>query len=332
VPQAAERLRLALHGFLRELVHLEGRSRETARAYEHDLRTLLRFLGERLGRAPHLGDIDPAHLRLWIAAQQAAGSRPRSIVRRRSALRRFTRLLLREGLLAADPASRLPAPRIGRPLPRALGEARLAARLDGVWGKEWSDWRDRAICELLYGAGLRVSELAALDLDDLDLAGRWLRVQGKGARERTVCFGEEARHSLTAYLHVRSQVPRSRRGAAGRAVFLNARGGRLSVRSVQRLVAVRLSDPLLGHVHPHALRHSFATHMLDRGADLRAIQALLGHRSLDTTQVYTHVSTAKLRETFDRTHPRARGQRAEAEPPAGDRGDGSPMGCPQRSQ
>ncbi len=307
-----ETLTLALHAFERELAHLEGCSPRTVRAYVADVSACLRWIASRVGRAATLADLDAAHARLWIASQQARGARPRSIVRRRSALRRFTRFLLREGLIASDPAQRLPAPRVGRPLPRALAATPLGARLDATWGSDPAARRDRAICELLYGAGLRVSELVALDLGDIDLAEGWVRVAGKGARERMVWCGAAARRALRGYLQVRSRLRSRARGTdpaanapEGAAFFLNARGGRLTVRSVQRIVAARLSDGVLGHVHPHALRHSFATHMLDRGADLRAIQALLGHRSLDTTQVYTHVSIAKLREAFERAHPRA---------------------------
>ena len=302
---AEERLELALRAFLRELRHLEGRSPHTIRAYGADLRACLGFLCARVGRPVRLADLDAAHLRLWAAAQQAAKANPRSIVRRRSALRRFTRFLRREGLLASDPAQRMPAPPIGRPLPRALAARRLSARLDENWGGAWADLRDRAICELLYGAGLRLSEVAALDLADIDLAGGRVRVQGKGARERVACFGRSAATALATSLRVRrSGCPRPV-SADETALFLNSRGGRLGVRSIQRLVAARLSDAILGHVHPHALRHSFATHLLDNGADLRAIQALLGHRSLDATQIYTHVSTAALRAAFERSHPRA---------------------------
>ena len=303
---ADESLWLALQAFLRELRHLEGRSEQTVRAYRGDLLGFFRFIGERVGGVVSLAHLDAAHARLWIAWQHAGGAKPRSIVRRRSALRRFTRFLLREALLAVDPAQNLPAPRIGRPLPRALAARRLGELLDIPWGRDDRSRRDRAICELLYGAGLRVSELVALDLGDADLNELWIRVKGKGARERMVCFGQQALRALREYLATR---PGLRGGAAtempSRALFLNGRGGRLTVRSVQRIVARRLGDPVLGKVHPHALRHSFATHMLDRGADLRAIQALLGHRSLDTTEVYTHISVAKLREAFEEAHPRA---------------------------
>jgi len=308
-------LAAACAAFLRELRHLEGRSPRTIAAYGADLRALFAWLAARTGRAARLADLDAAHARLWIASQQAAGAQPRTIVRHRSALRRFTRYLTREGLLQLDPAQRLPAPKVGRALPKALGAAPLAERLDGSWGNDPASLRDRAICELLYGAGLRVAELVTLDRGDLDLVGGWVRVRGKGARERLVCVGEPARAAIERYLRV---LPAWRERGAERApaLFRNPRGGRLTIRSVQRIVARRLSDPVLGRVHPHALRHSFATHMLDRGADLRAIQALLGHRSLDTTQVYTHVSIARLREAFERAHPRARTRRGTRRKPA----------------
>lgn len=304
--RADEVLTAAFHAFLRELTHLEGRSPRTVESYGRDLRAFLAFLSERTGRAAQLADIDAAHGRLWLASQHACGAKPRSVVRRRAALRRFTRYLVREGLIAADPAARLPAPKVGRPLPRALPAERLARVLGETWGDRPQDLRDLAICELLYGAGLRVAELVGLDLDDLDLRGLWLRVKGKGARERTACFGPVAEAALRAYVRIRGSFDAKGRPEQRdpRALFLNARGGRLQVRSVQRIVAQRLYDPILGHVNPHLLRHSFATHMLDRGADLRAIQALLGHQSLDTTQVYTHVSTAQLRRAIDRYHPR----------------------------
>ncbi len=306
-PLADETLQAALNTFLRELRHLEGCSSRTVEAYGRDLLAFFAFMAGRTRRPASLSDLDAAHARLWLASQHAAGAKPRSVVRRRSALRRFTRFLTRERLLESDPALRLPAPKVGRSLPRALAARRLGQLLDGSWGPGPMASRDRVICELLYGAGLRVSELVALDLGDVDLGGRWLRVKGKGARERTVCFGHVAKEAVSVYLAARPELRAKAAPDAedAEALFLNARGGRLSARSVQRIVRLRLSDPILGNVHPHLLRHSFATHMLDRGADLRAIQALLGHRSLDTTQVYTHVSTAKLREAFDQAHPRS---------------------------
>ncbi len=326
-------LRAAVSGFERQLRHLEGRSERTITAYLADLAGFFAFLCERTGRPAALGDLDAAHLQLWMAAQHASGARPRSIQRRRSALRRFLDYLVRADLALENPAQALPAPKVGRSLPRSLSSERLVARLEELAGGEDPiELRDWTICELLYGTGLRVSELAACNLPDLDLRRGWLRVRGKGARERVVCFGQAAQGALRIYLKARGRLreghrPGHRSGyqtghqsghllehqpghAAGEveeALLLNARGTRLSVRSIQRIVQRRLSDPVLGEVHPHLLRHSFATHMLDRGADLRAIQALLGHRSLNTTQLYTHLSTAQLRRAFDQAHPRAEG-------------------------
>ncbi len=302
-----------LDRFLRELEHAEGRSPHTVAAYRRDLVAFCSHRRERTGRPAQREDLTEGNLRQWLGALHQAGAQPRSVVRRRSALRRFLRYLTREGVLETDPSAQLPAPKVGRPLPHSVDAERLAAVLDRPWGDDAAAHRDRAICELLYGAGVRVAELVAADRRDLELAAGRLRVRGKGARERVACFGEKARGALERYLEVRVELrstgAATKRRSAGAedppALFLNQRGGRLTVRSVQRIVETRLGDPLLGHVHPHLLRHSFATHMLDRGADLRAIQSLLGHRSLDSTQIYTHVSVTRLREAVERFHPRA---------------------------
>ncbi len=297
----------ALGSFGRHLLYLEGRSPKTVEAYLRDLSAYFSFIYQRTGRPAQLNDLDQPHMRLWLAALHARGDQPGSVVRRRSSLRRFTRFLLREELIESDEATRLPAPKTGRALPRILDASKLAAILDREWGTQAIDLRDRAACELLYSAGLRVSELVALDLGDVDLDRRWLRVKGKGARERTVCFGDPAQEALYSYYKKRSNLhSRKNKKPPTTAVFLGARGTRLTVRSIQRLVHKRLYDPVLGDVNPHLLRHSFATHMLDRGADLRVIQALLGHQSLDSTQIYTHVSTTQLRRAFDSAFPRSR--------------------------
>jgi integrase/recombinase XerC len=300
-------LQAAINAFVRELDHLEGRSRHTVDAYGRDLLRFFDFVASRTGRAATLHDLDAAHMRLWLAAQHSTGAKARSVVRRRSALRRFVKYLLREELIASDPASRLPAPKVGRQLPHTLDANRLAGLLGASWGEAPADRRDQAICELLYSAGLRVSELVGLDLPDIDIKRCWLRVKGKGSKEREVCFGDAARLALSAYLKVRGHFGRQLKQPPPptSALFLNTRGGRLTVRSVQRIVERRLWDPILGKVHPHLLRHSFATHMLDQGADLRAIQVLLGHQSLDTTELYTHVSTAQLKREFAAAFPRA---------------------------
>ncbi len=306
-PRLEKALDRHLRAFLRELEYAEGRSPHTVAAYRRDLLAFCAHRAEQTGRPAVLGDFAEGPLRGWLAHLHQRGDRPRSVGRRRSAVRRFLRYLGREGHLEQDPSSRLPAPKIGRPLPRTLDMSRLLALLERDWGPGPGDRRDQAVCELLYGAGLRVSELVALDLEDLDLRAGRLRVRGKGGAERIACFGRAAARAVRRYLEARPQLLAARAAGGGDAgaLLLNLRGRRLSVRSVQRIVARRLWDPVLGHVHPHQLRHSFATHMLDRGADLRAIQSLLGHRSLDSTQVYTHVSVARLREAVDRYHPRA---------------------------
>ncbi len=295
-------LKVALSAFLRHLQDLEGRSRHTVDSYSSDLQAYFRFVSRTLERPVGLSDLTPAHGRLWLAEMNASGLAPRTVARRRSALRRFLRYLTEKGLMRSGSGARLPAPKIGRPLPEALPEAALGEALDALPSGDWFASRDRAICEFLYGSGLRVAELSALDLDDLDLASGWVRVRGKGARERMVCIGGRCAQALRDYLQQRD----ARGVTPGEtALFLNRWGGRLSPRSVERIVRKRLVHPRLGPVHPHALRHSFATHMLDAGADLRAIQALLGHKSLDTTQVYTNVSIQALRRAFEKAHPRA---------------------------
>jgi len=306
VPEVSDvELRYHLERFLQELEYAEGRSPHTVTAYRRDVLGFCAHRRQQTGRPARCADLTEGNLRAYLGSLHYAGAEPRSVVRRRSALRRFLRHLAREGVLAKDPSAQLPAPKIGRPLPHTVDAERLAVLFERPWGDDAAARRDLAICELLYGAGVRVAELVAADLADLDLRAGRLRVQGKGARERIACFGEKARAALAAYLAVRAQLAPRAEPTAAQPLFLNQRGGRLTVRSVQRIVAARLRDPLLGHVHPHLLRHSFATHMLDRGADLRAIQALLGHRSLDSTQIYTHVSVARLREALERFHPRA---------------------------
>jgi integrase/recombinase XerC len=235
-----------------------------------------------------------------------------SAARALAAWRSFSRFCVRRGILASDPARVLPFPRIGRRLPRTLPGAELARALDRIAGADPASLRDRALLELAYSAGLRLSELVGLDLRDLDRANGLLRVRGKGRRERIVPAGQGA---LTALDRYRSAVERAAPGpdaapAAPRGpeapVFVGARGGRLSGRTVQRVVRRRLGEVAGGlGVTPHALRHSFASHLLDNGADLRAIQELLGHRSLTSTQVYTHVSGSRLRKAYRQAHPRA---------------------------
>ncbi|MBZ0118708.1 MAG: tyrosine recombinase XerC [Sandaracinaceae bacterium] len=240
------------------------------------------------------------------------GSSSATLARKIATLRSFYRFLMRKGLARANPAAQLKTPKTRRPLPRfvTVDEAFrvVEAPREDAARKEPLRLRDAAMLELLYGSGVRVSELAGLRLGDVDRKARVLRVLGKGGKERIVPFGSKAAEALELYLQVRSQLrhPRTLAQSGGDAVFLGARGTRLGVRQVQNVVhRYGALGAGRGDLHPHALRHSCATHLLDAGADLRTIQELLGHASLSTTQRYTHVSLDRLMEVYDRAHPLA---------------------------
>ncbi len=287
-------------------------SERTVRAYRSDLHRFATFwerdFGEERASKTLLSRVDTLAVRSYLASLHRSRLASRSLARHLSTLRSFFRWACREGHLAKNPARSLPAPRLPRTLPRALTlpdtERLLAADEDRPFPE-----RDRALFELLYATGLRVSEAASLDLEDVDFASRLLRVLGKGNRERVAPFGEAAAEALEAYLSARAE--RRRRGARdetedGDPLFVNARGGRLTTRSMARLLKRRLrAAGLPAEISPHALRHSFATHLLEAGADLRAIQELLGHASLSTTQKYTHVNMDQLMAVYDKAHPRA---------------------------
>ena len=250
----------------------------------------------------------PCPLRGWLAALTRTHAAP-SVARKLAAVRAFFRFLRRQGHVTQSPAELLASPKVRRPLPTFVSPAGAAAVVEAPAGDDAGALRDRALLELLYGSGLRVSEACGLDLVALDLPARQARVLGKGSKERVVPLGGPAAEALDAYLARRGELVR---GADPGAVFLTARGRRMGPRAVQRLVQ---KAGALGagraDLHPHALRHSCATHMLDGGADLRAIQELLGHASLSTTQRYTHVSVEHLLQVYDRAHPLARRERSK---------------------
>jgi integrase/recombinase XerC len=285
-------------------------SEETARAYRADLDRFAAFwegeFGESGGSRAPLSRVDTLAVRSYMASLHRAGLKNRSLARHLSTLRSFFRWAGREGHLAENPARGLPSPRLPRTLPRALTmpdtEDLLAAPPEGPFPE-----RDRALFELLYAAGLRVSEAAGLDVEDVDFGSRLVRVLGKGRKERIVPFGEEAEDALRAYLPARARRRAAGAGEeTGEPLFVNARGGRLTPRSMARLLKARLrAAGLPADISPHALRHTFATHLLQAGADLRAIQELLGHSSLSTTQKYTHLDMARLREVYRQAHPKA---------------------------
>jgi integrase/recombinase XerC len=294
-------VREALERFLDELkAHPRG-SEHTLAAYRRDIgRVLDRAAGAGRPVAPSRWNREllEGELRRMTLEGYAAASAARAL----AAWRSFSRFCVRRGILEKDPARALAFPRLPRRLPRTLPAAELGRALDGLQGSDATTLRDRALLELAYSSGLRLSELTGLDFGDLNRGGGLLRVRGKGRRERIVPAGDAALAALDRHL---AAAGRSK-GRGDAPLFANARGGRLSNRTVQRVVRRRLLALASGlGVTPHALRHSFASHLLDRGADLRAIQELLGHRSLASTQIYTHVSRARLAKAYRQAHPRA---------------------------
>ena len=293
-------MREAVAAFLRHLERERNASPHTIRAYGEDLAQFSHYLQRELGRSARPADVDHLLVRGFLAELHQRGLRKSSSARKLSGLRSFFRYLCREGQLERNPARALQTPRQEKRIPEVLDESQAAALIE-LPGADTASIRGRAILELLYGTGIRCAEATALDVHELDLDARMVRVLGKGRKERVVLFGRRASAALSAWL-----VERAKLRAGSDALFLNARGGRLSGRSVRTLVARRVKQVALARrCSPHTLRHSFATHLLMRGADLRAIQELLGHSSLSTTQRYTHVDTRHLIEVYKKTHPRA---------------------------
>ena len=289
--------------YLRELAVARGASTHTLRAYGGDLAALLEFLA-----AHGIADaraVNARVLRSFLAAQDERGLARSSIQRRLSAVRSFLKHLVKQGHLAAHPAAGLRTARTRRALPKALEVGEVERLLAAPDLAKASGRRDRALLECMYSAGTRAAETVGLDRGDLDLERGVARVRGKGKKERLGALGSHAVNALRAYL---ADPERPRPSATGaNAVFLNPRGGRLSTRALGRIVErACLGAGLTRPASPHTLRHSFATHLLDRGADLRAVQELLGHAHLVTTQIYTHVSIERLREVYEQAHPRAR--------------------------
>ena len=313
-----------LDAYLAHVRTERGYSAHTVAAYRGDLVDLIGFANER--DIDDAAGIDLALLRDWLWAATERGLARTSIARRAASARGFTSWLHRRELIVADPGLRLKAPRAQRTLPRVVSERALADALAGLAdrasGGDPVAVRDAAIAELLYASALRVSELVGLDLADVDRRRRTVRVTGKGAKERVVPYGAPAARALDRYLDVARPAMLVAAAAASSssttgertdhampvtsAVFLGVRGRRLGVRGVHRQVAALLSSiPGTGPSGPHALRHSAATHLLDGGADLRAVQEFLGHASLGTTQIYTHVSAERLKQSYQTAHPRA---------------------------
>ncbi len=299
------KLSQAVPAFVDHLLRVRRLSDATARAYRADLSDLVSAAGDLEVR-----EVDLEHLRDWLWRATQRGDARSTIARRTSSARGFFRWALDEHLVDRDPSLRLVTPKRGRTLPRVASadglDEMLARQAAAAAEGDPTALRDHAILELLYGSGIRVSELCGLDVDDFDLARRTARVTGKGSKERVVPFGAPAASAISAFLTRGRPALAARADEATPAAFLGARGGRIGPRAVYDLVA-RTVGPLVGSaaVGPHALRHSAATHLLDGGADLRAVQELLGHASLGTTQVYTHVSSERLAAAYRLAHPRA---------------------------
>jgi integrase/recombinase XerC len=293
-------LKQAIVAFARYLEAERNASPHTIRAYVEDVRQFSQFMDEEIGSDARPADADHLMIRAFLAHLHKGGVKKISSGRKLAALRTFFRFLCREGILSHNPARALLSPRIERRIPSHLDEEEVDRLLD-VPGDGAAAVRARAFLELLYATGIRCAELVGLDLGEVDLDGRMVRVLGKGRKERIVPFGTRAATAIRKYLPVRATARPSTD-----ALFVNARGGRLTDRSIRSILAARVRQVALARrISPHTLRHSFATHLLERGADLRAIQELLGHASLSTTQRYTHVNARHLIEVYKKAHPRA---------------------------
>jgi integrase/recombinase XerC len=310
-------LKDALRDFLGFLRYNRNVSPHTLRAYETDLSQFLSFLAIRAEGKPSavaIGQFDLDGVRGFLAELHRRGISRASAARRLAALRTFARYLIREGTLGDDPTALVGAPKKEHTLPAHLAEPDMDRLLAAPDPATPAGRRDRAILELFYASGLRLSELVGLDLEDVNLSGRVVRVRGKGGKERLVPFNRPAADAIRAMtadhdtVRTPSRGPRVSAQARRRnALFLNLRGGRLTTRSVDRIVRQHVRQAELAQpISPHALRHTFATHLLQAGADLRAIQELLGHARLSTTQRYTHLDVGRLMDVYRRAHPRAK--------------------------
>ncbi len=297
----------AIARFLKYFAVERNASAYTVKSYREDLCALVDYLTDAHGgRLPSPGDITVFDLRGYVSALSESGYAKTSIARHLATLRSFFRFGQREGWAETNPAKPLRNPRKSRTLPHFLSAEDLGRLFDAPPADEPMGLRDRAILETMYSSGLRVSEVVGLDDGDLDFQAAILRIRGKGRKERLAPVGSFAIRALNRWLKVRRLHPHLKPGPAA-PVFVNKYGRRLTTRSVGRMLEKHLKTSGLDRrTTPHSLRHSFATHLLDRGADIRSVQELLGHKSLVTTQIYTHVSTATLREVYERAHPRAK--------------------------
>ncbi len=307
----------AIRAFMLYLQLERGASEETQRNYHYDLQQFLAHIQEQFFQAdpnPQIETIHGLHIRSYLKDLSDHGLKKTSLARKLACLKSFFRYHLEEGRISKNPAAAVRSPRLGTHLPTVLTKDEATTLLDTYPAQTWIQARNQAMLETLYSSGARVSELVGLNWDDVDLEGQAMRLRGKGKKERRVPIGTVA---IEAILHYQRQLPSLGKSqwkkisnslpprSGAQPLFLNARGGRLTTRSIERMIKQQAGDRFSKSVTPHTLRHSFATHLLDEGADLRAIQELLGHASLATTQKYTHVATDQLMAVYDRAHPRS---------------------------
>jgi integrase/recombinase XerC len=309
-PEAVRRV----EEFLASLAHERNASPHTVRAYERELHGFAAFVAKQLGPRRALAGIEHQHIRAYLGELYRRGLGKASVARALAAIRSWFRWLARQGLVEQSPAALVATPKLPKHLPRVptIEQMNRVVESADEEGAAWPE-RDKVIFELLYGCGIRNAELVGIDLTDIHWANEAILVRGKGRKERYVPLGDAAAQALRAYLPVREGKLAAAHGGAGKsspALLLNVRlrgNGRLTTRSVGRIVKrIALAHGLPAEVHPHTLRHAFGTHMLEEGADLRAIQELLGHERLSTTQRYTQLTVGQVAEVYDRTHPRAK--------------------------
>ncbi len=279
--------------FLDHLNIEKNYSEHTILNYQNDLEEFFEFLGN-----DNVASVEYTTLRRFLAELKAKQLRSRSVARKLSSLRSFFRFLQREGLVQKNPAALVLTPKLDKTLPHFMTEAEAVKLVEAPEDSAAEGLRDRAIFETLYSTGIRVSELVGLDVEDVDLIGNMIKVYGKGKKERVVPIGDKACEAIGAYLDARNKK--------AEALFLNRTGGRITDRSIRNIINKHIKRAALEQkVNPHMFRHSFATHLLDHGADLRSVQELLGHVNLSTTQIYTHLTMDKLKSVYDKAHPRA---------------------------
>ena len=294
-----------IDGYLAHLEHNKDFSLQTLRAYRNDLRQYLTFLANE--GCGILGNANRLILRKFLAFLKQQDYSKSTIARKLVAIRSLYKYLCREGILECNPVESIRTPKQDRKLPRFMSINEAEALINVPVSNNLQSIRDKAIMETLYSAGMRVSELTGLDVPDVDFFNGVVKVKGKGKKERLLPIGNHALTAIQAYMDKRSSgLSRSLLTRNNQALFLNNRGGRLTERSVARMMEKYAKKAgIRGRISPHTFRHSFATHLLDHGADLRSVQELLGHANLSTTQIYTHVTTERLKEVYNKAHPRA---------------------------